>query len=86
MAEQVSIRGGLSISSDKYNTPLLDLDLSTRACNSLRRGGILTLGQLVEKSRGGLPPLPGLGTKSQGEVKKLLAELGFPVVTKGAAK
>lgn len=86
MAEQVSIRGGLSISSGKYNIPLLDLDLSTRACNSLRRGGILTLGQLVEKSRGGLPPLPGLGTKSQGEVKKLLAELGFPVVTKGAAK
>ena len=86
MAEQVSISGGLSIPSDKYSIPLLDLDLSTRACNSLRRGGILTLGQLVEKSREGLPPLPGLGAKSQGEVKNLLTELGFPVEAKGMAK
>lgn len=86
MAEQVSVGGGLSIPPDKYNTPLLDLDLSTRACNSLRRGGILTLGQLVEKSREGLPPLPGLGAKSQEEVKELLTRLGFPVEVKEAAK
>jgi len=86
MAEQVSISGGLSIPSDKYGIPLLDLALSTRAGNSLRRGGILTLGQLVEKSREGLPPLPGFGAKSQGEVKKLLTELGFPVEAEGTAK
>ena len=86
MAEKVTISAGLSMPSDKYNTSLLELDLSTRACNSLRRSGILTLGQLVGKSREGLPPLPGLGAKSQTEVRELLAGLGFPVETKGRAK
>ena len=86
MAEQVSIGGGLSIPPDRYNTPLVDLELSTRVCNSLRRGGILTLGQLVEKSREGLPPLPGFGAKSQSEVQELLTRLGFIGEVKEVAK
>lgn len=80
ISEQVGVGRGLSIPPDQYNTPLEELGLSTRASNSLRRDGILTLGQLVEKSREGLPPLPGFGTKSQGEVEELLAKLGFPIM------
>jgi hypothetical protein len=34
---------------------------------------------LVEKSREGLPPLPGLGAKSRAEVEELMAKLGTPV-------
>lgn len=79
VAEQVSLGGGLLISPEQYDTPLDELGLSTRARNSLRRGGILNLGQLVEKSREGLPPLPGLGAKSRSEVEELITKLDFPI-------
>ncbi len=79
VAEQVRLGGGLLIPPDQYDTPLDELGLSTRARNSLRRGGISNLGQLVEKSREGLPLLPGLGAKSRGEVEELVAKLGFPI-------
>ena len=73
--------GALLIPPEQYNTPLEKLNLSTRAYNSLKRGGISTLGQLLEKSREGLPPLPGLGAKSRNEVAEVLARLGFPLAT-----
>jgi len=82
MAKEEKVGGDLAISSEQYNTPVEDLGLSTRACNSLRRGGILTLGQLLEKSREGLPPLPGFGAKSKTEVEELIIKLGFPVISK----
>ncbi|HEU65897.1 MAG TPA: DNA-directed RNA polymerase subunit alpha, partial [Chloroflexi bacterium] len=58
---EVPMAKALSILPEQYDTPLEELNLSTRSCNSLRRAGIFTLGQLIEKSREGLPPLPGLG-------------------------
>jgi DNA-directed RNA polymerase subunit alpha len=65
------------------DTPLEELNLSTRSSNSLRRAGIFTLGQLIEKGREGLPPLPGLGAKSRAEVEELLAKkIGSPVLKK----
>jgi DNA-directed RNA polymerase subunit alpha len=73
---EVSMAGALSVLPEEYDTPLEELNLSTRSRNSLRRAGIFTLGQLVEKSREGLPPLPGLGAKSRAEVEELLAKLG----------
>jgi len=79
VAEQVRLGGGLLIPPEQYDTPLDELGLSTRARNSLRRGGISNLGQLVEKSREGLPPLPGLGAKSRSEVEELITKLGFPI-------
>jgi DNA-directed RNA polymerase subunit alpha len=69
----------LSMLPEQYDTPLEKLNLSTRSCNSLRRAGIFTLGQLVERSREGLPPLPGLGAKSRAEVEELMAKLGTPI-------
>jgi DNA-directed RNA polymerase subunit alpha len=86
--EQAGVVSGLNIPSDQYNTALADIGLSTRAHNSLRRGGIMTLGQLIEKTRDGLPPLPGFGDKSQVEVQELLTGLGYPIPdrTKGKAK
>ena len=79
----VPMAKALSILPEQYDTPLEELNLSTRSCNSLRRGGILTLGQLIEKGSEGLPPLPGLGAKSRAEVEELLAKkLGSPVLKK----
>ena len=79
---EVPMAKELSIVSQQYDAPLEELNLSTRSYNSLRRAGISTLGQLIEKSRNGLPPLPGLGSKSRAEVEELMAKLGFPVSEK----
>ena len=68
-----------SILPEQYDTPLEELNLSTRSRNSLKRAGILTLGQLLEKGKEGLPPLPGLGAKSRTEVEELMEKLGSPV-------
>ena len=78
--------GALLIPPDQYNTPLENLNLSTRAYNSLKRGGISTLGQLLERSKEGLPILPGLGAKSRGEVADVLADLGFPISSNSKRK
>lgn len=68
--------------AEQYNTPLEELNLSTRSYNSLRRAGIFTLGQLLEKGREGLPPLPGLGAKSRAEVEELIAKFEAPAPEK----
>jgi DNA-directed RNA polymerase subunit alpha len=72
----------LPILPEQYDTPLEELNLSTRSYNSLKRAGIFTLGQLMEKGREGLPPLPGLGAKSRAEVEELMTRLGSPVAEK----
>lgn len=77
---------GLGIPSEQYNTALAEIGLSTRAHNSLRRAGIMTLGQLIEKTRDGLPPLPGFGDKSQVEVQELLTSMGYPIPDKSKGK
>lgn len=77
LAEQAELGSGVRISPDQYNTPLEELGLSTRVCNSLRGAGILNLGQLVEKYREGLLSLPGFGKKSRKEVEELMSKLGF---------
>jgi len=79
---EVPMAKELSIVPKQYDTPLEELNLSTRSYNSLRRAAIFTLGQLIEKSRDGFPPLPGLGAKSRAEVEELMAKLGFPVPNK----
>jgi len=76
---EVPMAKALSILPEQYDTPLEELNLSTRSYNSLRRAGIFTLGQLIEKGSEGLPPLPGLGAKSRAEVEELIAKLGAPI-------
>ena len=79
---EVPMAKTLSPLPEQYDTALEELNLSTRSYNSLRRAGIFTLGQLIEKSREGLPPLPGLGAKSRTEVEELLEKMGSPVSDK----
>jgi DNA-directed RNA polymerase subunit alpha len=79
---EVPMAKTLSPLPEQYDTSLEELNLSTRSYNSLRRAGIFTLGQLIEKSREGLPPLPGLGAKSRAEVEELLEKMGSPVSEK----
>ncbi len=70
-----------SIPSDVYNMPLEKLNLSTHTYNSLRRGGITTTGQLLEKGLEGLMSLGGFGVKSKEEVDVALKELGVELTS-----
>ena len=79
---EVPMAKAFSMLPEQYDTPLEELNLSTRSYNSLKRAGIFTLGQLLEKGKEGLPPLPGLGAKSRAEVEELMAKLGSPVAEK----
>jgi DNA-directed RNA polymerase subunit alpha len=79
---EVPMAKTMALMPEQYDTPLEELNLSTRSYNSLRRAGIFTLGQLIEKSKEGLPPLPGLGAKSRAEVEELMEKVGSPVSKK----
>ena len=53
-----------------------DLDLSVRSNNCLRRAGINTVDELVQKTEEDMMKVRNLGRKSLDEVKKKLADLG----------
>ena len=76
----VSDRGlgfGAVLSPDRYNVPIEDLQLSVRAYNCLKRSGLMTVGQVLEKSEDELLQLRNFGRKSYDELKERLVELNF---------
>jgi len=66
-----------SITDEKYNMPVEQLDLSVRTMNCLRRGGIATVGELISRGEKGLLSLHNFGQKSKQEVEERLAALGL---------
>ncbi len=68
---------GLALPPDKYNTPIEDLSLSVRAYNCLKRSGLMTVGQVLEKSEEELLGLRNFGRKSYDELRDKLVELGY---------
>ena len=68
------------IPPEQYLMPLDQLNLSTHTYNSLRRGGVTTLGQILEKGLDGLCALAGFGAKSREEVETALKALDLPFV------
>jgi len=69
-----------SISEEKYDMPVEQLDLSVRTMNCLRRGGIATVGELISRGEKGLLTLHNFGQKSRQEVEERLASLGLSLV------
>lgn len=69
--------GGLGIAPDRYNTPIEDLNLSVRAYNCLKRSGLMTVGQVLERSEDELLSLRNFGRKSYDELRDKLIELGY---------
>ncbi len=67
----------LSIPDEKYNMPIEQLDLSVRTLNSLRRGGITTVGELITKGEKELLSLRNFGQKSKQELDERLKALGL---------
>jgi DNA-directed RNA polymerase subunit alpha len=68
------------IPPEQYVMPLDQLKLSTHTYNSLRRGGVTTLGQILEKGLDGLCALAGFGAKSREEVEAALKQLDLPFI------
>jgi len=69
--------GGLLMAPDRYNTPIEDLALSVRAYNCLKRSGLMTVGQVLEKTEDELLALRNFGRKSYDELRERLIELDY---------
>jgi DNA-directed RNA polymerase subunit alpha len=74
------------IPPEQYLMPLDQLNLSTHTYNSLRRGGVTTLGQILEKGLDGLCALAGFGAKSREEVEAALKQLDLPFIPEAKEK
>jgi DNA-directed RNA polymerase subunit alpha len=74
------------IPPEQYLMPLDQLNLSTHTYNSLRRGGVTTLGQILEKGLDGLCALAGFGAKSREEVETALKQLDLPFLPEAKEK
>ena len=59
-----------------------DLDLSVRSYNCLKRAGINTVQDLIQKSEDDMLKVRNLGKKSLDEVMKKIHELGFELQSK----
>ena len=68
---------GATLSPDRYNTPIEQLSLSVRAYNCLKRSGLMTVGQVLEKSEDDLLALRNFGRKSYDELRAKLVQMGF---------
>ncbi len=68
---------GMLMPPDRYNTPIEDLQLSVRAYNCLKRSGLMTVGQVLEKSEDELLGLRNFGRKSYDELRDRLIELSY---------
>jgi len=78
---QIEEEGGLAIPEEQYNMPVEQLNLSVRTLNSLRRGGIVSVGELVSKGEKELMALRNFGQKSKYEIEERLGEMGLSLVS-----
>ncbi|CAN5284486.1 DNA-directed RNA polymerase subunit alpha [soil metagenome] len=84
--------GGLSIGDESMAAaatspdlmlPIEDMDLSVRSYNCLKREGVHTVGELVQKTEQDLLDIRNFGQKSIEEVKQKLNEMGLGLADYG---
>lgn len=63
--------------TEQYTHPIHELELSIRSENCLLRGGIHTVGELLQRSRDELLKIRNLGKKSLTEIEERLQTLGY---------
>jgi DNA-directed RNA polymerase subunit alpha len=68
---------GITLPPEHFNMPIEDLQLFMRAYNCLRRSGLMTVGQVLEKSEEELLTLRNFGRKSYDELRARLDEMGL---------
>ncbi|MGB9757286.1 MAG: DNA-directed RNA polymerase subunit alpha [Candidatus Bipolaricaulaceae bacterium] len=61
----------------EYLRPLTELGFDVRICNLLREAGIVTLGDLLGRTREEISDIHGLGEKTLAKLEQRLAELGY---------
>jgi DNA-directed RNA polymerase subunit alpha len=57
--------------------PIEDMDLTVRSYNCLKREGVTTVGELIQKSEDDLLEIRNFGQKSIDEVKAKLEDMGL---------
>ena len=67
----------LPISPERYHTSIEVLQLSVRAHNCLRRSGLMTIGQVLERTEEELLALRNFGHKSYDELRDRLIEMNY---------
>ena len=65
------------IEEDKLSLAIEELDISSRAMNTLKKLGIATIGDLVKMTEEDLKEAKSIGRKALKEIKEALAELGL---------
>jgi DNA-directed RNA polymerase subunit alpha len=68
------------LTSEIYETPIENLDLSVRVFNSLKRAGIVTVGEvleLLEKGEDAIMSIRNFGDKSMDELVQKMADKGY---------
>ncbi len=75
--ELAGVPEGESTLARQLQTRIEDLDFSVRTMNCLRREGIATVGELVQRSESDLMAIRNFGRKSLTEVKEKLAGMGL---------
>ncbi|MDO8578509.1 MAG: DNA-directed RNA polymerase subunit alpha [Dehalococcoidales bacterium] len=73
--------GQQTVSTEIYNMPVEQLNLSVRTLNCLRRGGITTLGEVISRGEKELMSLRNFGQKSKVELEERLAEMGLSLAS-----
>lgn len=68
---------GLEVDPETYNMPIEELGLSMRAYNCLKRSGIMTMGQVLERTEEELMALRNFGRRSYDELREKLAAMGL---------
>jgi len=77
--DEIEAREAARISPER---PITELELGTRATDSLAKAGITKVGQALEKLEMGeshLLAVDGFGRKSLADLKKRLRQLGYPL-------
>ena len=67
----------LPLTPERYHEPIEALQLSVRAYNCLRRSGLMTIGQVLERTEEELLALRNFGHKSYDELRDRLIEMNY---------
>jgi DNA-directed RNA polymerase subunit alpha len=79
---QIGPEPGAGVGGTDLTMPIEDMDLSVRSYNCLKREGVTTVGQLIERTEEDLLDIRNFGQKSIDEVKQKLQEMGLSLKQK----
>lgn len=82
LGETIFGREAQAAGTREMQIPIEDLELPVRVLNCLHRGGINTVGQLIEKTEEDLLALRSFGARSIEDVKEQLRKRGLSLKTK----